>query len=100
LHFCFLTFKFFVVAYSNITNSAAYQLASFGQKGFRKLETGESGAADEFYRVVYALEDTTVTLTATAGDNLSGELMLAGTAIYGLFSNVTVVSGSVLAYIA
>jgi hypothetical protein len=64
------------MSYSNINNPANYQLASFGQKGFRKLETGESGTADEFYRVVYALEDTTVTLTATAYACWYGHLWL------------------------
>lgn len=88
------------MSYSNINNPANYQLASFGQFGFRRIVTGGTSTAGEHYRVVYALEDSVVTVTAESGDNLAGQVMLAGTAIYGLFFDVTVVSGSVLAYIA
>tara|TARA_R110002126_G_scaffold100092_1_gene231480 strand:- start:194 stop:460 length:267 start_codon:yes stop_codon:yes gene_type:complete len=88
------------MSYSNINNPANYQLASFGQFGFRKISTGGTGTANEQYRVVYALEDTTVTVVSYAGDDLAGEFLLAGTAVYGLFSEVVVVEGSVLAYIA
>jgi len=88
------------MSYSNINNPANYQLASFGQFGFRRIVASGSGQAGEHYRVLYALEDSVVTVTAEAGDSLAGQVMLAGTAIYGLFSDVTVVSGSVLAYIA
>ena len=88
------------MGYANINNPANYQLASFGQFGFRKISSAESGQANEQYRVVYALEDTTITVVSYAGDDLTAEFLLAGTAIYGLFSEVVVVEGSVLAYIA
>ena len=87
------------MSYSNINNPANFQLASFGQFGFRRIVTGGTGTAGEHYRVVYALEDSVVTVTAESGDNLVGQTMLAGMVVYGLFSEVTVVSGSVLAYI-
>lgn len=86
--------------YANINNPANYQLASFGQFGFRKISAGQSGTASEQYRVVFALEDSTISVTASAGDDLSGQAVLAGTAVYGLFTEVSVASGSVLAYIA
>jgi hypothetical protein len=88
------------VGYSNINNPANYQLASFGQFGFRKISTGQTGTSGEQYRVVYALEDTTFSATSVNGDSLSSQAVLAGTAIYGLFTSVSVASGSVLAYIA
>lgn len=88
------------MGYANINNPANYQLASFGQFGFRALVTGESGQANEQYRVVYALEDSTITVVATTGDSLTAQPVLAGTAIYGLFDSVTVVAGTALAYIA
>lgn len=88
------------MGYANINNPANYQLASFGQFGFRKLATGDSGQAGEQYRVVYALEDSTITVAATAGDDLTSQPIFAGTAIYGLFDSVTCVAGTVIAYIA
>lgn len=86
--------------YANINNPANYQLASFGQFGFRKLTTGDSGQANELYRVVYALEDSTITVVSSSGDDLTAETILAGTAVYGLFTEVTADSGTVIAYIA
>ena len=68
------------MGYANINNPANYQLASFGQFGFRKISTGGSGLVNEEYRVVYALEDSSVTVVASSGDNLTAEFLLAGTA--------------------
>jgi hypothetical protein len=86
--------------YANINNPANYQLASFGQFGFRKISAGQSGTANEQYRVVYALQDSTITVVSTSGDSLTSQTLLAGTAVYGLFTSVACASGSVLAYIA
>ena len=88
------------MSYSNINNPANYQLATFGQKGFRKINSGFTPVSDEYYRVVYAMEDSTVTVVAESGDSLTSELLLAGTAIYGLFSAISCSSGTILAYIA
>ena len=88
------------MGYSNITNPVNYQLASFGQSGFRKISTGQTGTSGEQYRVIYALENATISATAVNGDSLSAQAVLAGTSIYGLFTAVSVSSGSILAYIA
>jgi hypothetical protein len=88
------------MGYANINNPANYQLAAFGQFGFRKITTGQTGQSGEQYRVVFALENSTISVTAENGDDLSAQAVLAGTAIYGLFDSVEVVSGTVLAYIA
>ena len=88
------------MSYSNITSTPNFQLAAFGQKGFRKITSSFTPVAGEEYRVVYALQYSTVTLTSVNGDNLTSETILAGTAVYGLFTSVACASGSVLAYIA
>jgi hypothetical protein len=90
------------VSYSNITSTPNFQLAAFGQKGFRKLPSGFSLPAieGEEYRVVYALQDSTITLVSVNGDGLTSQTLLAGTAVYGLFTSISCASGSVLAYIA
>jgi hypothetical protein len=86
--------------YANINNPANYQLASFGQFGFRLLNVGDSGLATEQYRVLYALENSTITVVSSTGDSLTSQPVLAGTSIYGLFTSVTADAGTVLAYIA
>ena len=88
------------MSYSNITNPTNFQLAAFGQKGFRKVTSGFTPVAGEEYRVVYALQDSTITLVSVNGDGLTSQTLLAGTAVYGLFTSVACASGSVLSYIA
>lgn len=88
------------MSYSNITSTPNFQLAAFGQKGFRKVTSGFTPVAGEEYRVVYALQDSTITVVSTSGDGLTSQTLLAGTAVYGLFTSVACASGSVLAYIA
>ena len=88
------------MSYSNINNPANYQLASFGQKGFRLVTSSFSPISGEYYRALTVTSDAVITLTSQNGDNLSALTLLAGTTIYGLFSAVSVSSGTVLAYIA
>ena len=88
------------MSYSNITSTPNFQLAAFGQKGFRKVTSAFTPVSGEEYRVVYALQDSTITVVSVNGDGLTSQSLLAGTAVYGLFTSVTCASGSVLAYIA
>ena len=88
------------MSYSNITSTPNFQLAAFGQKGFRKVTSAFTPVAGEEYRVVYALQDSTITVVSVNGDGLTSQTILAGTAAYGLFTSVACASGSVLAYIA
>lgn len=88
------------MSYSNITSTPNFQLAAFGQKGFRKITSGFTPVSGEEYRVVYALQDSTITVVSVNGDGLTSQTLLAGTAAYGLFTSVACASGSVLAYIA
>jgi hypothetical protein len=88
------------MAYENVNATPNFQRQVLGQKGFRKLRTGGSGNAGEFYRAITALDYTTISVTSEAGDDLTAEAIPAGVTIYGLFSSITVVSGDVVAYIA
>ena len=88
------------MAYENVNATPNFQRQVLGQKGFRKLRTGGSSIAGEFYRAITVLADASITLSSEAGDDLTTETIPAGVTIYGLFSSITVVSGDVLAYIA
>ena len=88
------------MSYSNVSNPANYQLQALGQKGFRKITTGFSPVADEYYRAIVVVNDAVITTTSEAGDNLFAEAVIAGTVVYGLFSAVSVSAGTVIAYIA
>jgi len=88
------------MAYENVNATPNFQRQVLGQKGFRKLRTGNTSSAGEFYRAITVLADASITLTSEAGDGLTTETVAAGITIYGLFSSITIVSGDVLAYIA
>lgn len=88
------------MAYENIQADTNFYRQSFGQKGFRRITSGFTPVTDEQYRVVCAIEDSTISVTSYAGDNLSSIAIPAGFSVYGLFSSVSVSSGSVIAYIA
>tara|TARA_R110002074_G_scaffold87945_6_gene194088 strand:+ start:4304 stop:4579 length:276 start_codon:yes stop_codon:yes gene_type:complete len=91
------------MGYSNLNNPANYQLATFAQKGFRVL-TGSFAlnTADEFYNTILIVGDAEITsLTSLSGDNISSAISFpAGMQITGLFSEITISSGTVIAYIA
>ena len=88
------------MAYENVNATGNFQRQVLGQKGFKKLRTGGSSIAGEFYRAITVLADAEITVTSEAGDDLTAETIPAGVTIYGLFSSITVVSGDILAYIA
>lgn len=90
------------MGYANINNPANYQLASFGQFGLRFVQVGQLLPEGEQYRVIQALEATTITFTNDAGgDATIVDLQIpAGFVLYGLFRNISLDAGSVIAYIA
>ena len=89
------------MAYSNLTNPGNYQLASFGQKGFKKITSGSSfTSADGHCNSILVLDDAQLTCTSVNGENLSSTDVPGGVTIVGLFTAVSVSSGVALAYYA
>lgn len=89
------------MAYSNLTNPGNFQLASFGQKGFKKVTSSTAfTSTDGHCNSILVLDDASLTCTSVNGDNLSSTDVPAGTTIVGLFTAVSVSSGVALAYYA
>jgi hypothetical protein len=88
------------MSYTNLNNPANYQLQSFGQEGMRTISTTQAYVEGEYYRVLVATEDSTLSATSMVGDDLASIDVYAGTTIYGLFTAVTVTAGEVTAYLA
>ena len=89
------------MAYSNLTNPGNFQLASFGQKGFKRVVSGTTfTSTDGHCNSILVLDDASLTCVSVNGDNLATEEVPAGTTIVGLFTAVSVASGTVLAYYA
>ena len=87
------------MAYSNLTNPGNFQLASFGQKGFKKV-TSSTAAPAGHYNAILVLDDAVLTCTSLNGESLTSVEVPAGVTIVGMFTVVTVASGTALAYIA
>jgi len=89
------------MAYSNLQNPGSYQLAVFGQKGFKKIVSGTSfSSADGHCNAMLVLDDVVLTCTSVKGDSLSTVDVPAGATIVGLFTAISVSSGTLLAYYA
>ena len=89
------------MAYRNLNVPANFQLASFGQNGFKKLDSNTTlSNAEEYYNCIVVLSDASLTTTSLKGDSLADEFIPAGVAVYGLFSSASVASGICLCYIA
>jgi hypothetical protein len=86
------------MSYVNLNNPANFQLQEFEQLGFRYIVTGRPTIGGETYRTIFVLTDAVVTATCPNGDSLSSETLVAGTVIHGFFEDVSVASGSLLAY--
>lgn len=69
-------------------------------RGFRFINSGETHTPTEVYHTIQVLAEATVDLTnAAGGDNLSSVALPAGTVLYGAFTDISVTSGTVVAYI-
>jgi len=85
------------MAYSNLTNTGNYQLASFGQKGFKVIS---AETVTGHFNAIQVLEGANITLVAVNGEGLTSQDIQAGITIFGLFTSVVATTGKVLAYIA
>jgi hypothetical protein len=79
-----------------------FQQVSFGDFGFRILSEAETSVSGEHFCAISPLEDATIDFTSntSGGDSSATDLeLLTGMAIYGNFSDITVDSGKIIAYL-
>lgn len=72
-------------------------LQAFGQSGF-DYQSGAGSLTAHTYVAVTTLESSVISTVSSFGDNLSTVEIPAGLTIYGLFTEITVDSGKLLAY--
>lgn len=71
---------------------------SFALQGFRRLTSSAPSLPNEvFYCIQPIGGSATITVTSANGDSLTAQSI--DVPIYGRFSNITVTSGTILAYI-
>ena len=74
--------------------------AQFGANGFRVVDSGSTLAADERYYFLQAVEESVINAkNENGGDDLASFNLLAGVWVVGVFKELTVDSGKILAYI-
>ena len=74
--------------------------AQFGDNGNRLVTSSSSLDAEERYYFIQALEDTVFSATANSGGDSPATLsLLAGLYLTGVYSDVVVTSGTLVAYI-
>lgn len=79
-----------------------FQKVSFGDFGFRILSEAETSVSGEHFSAISPLEDATVDFTSntSGGDSSATDLeLLTGMVIYGDFTDITVDSGKIIAYL-
>ena len=74
--------------------------AQFGENGFRIITSSSTLDAEERYYFIQATEDTVIDCTNNNGGyNPATFTLLAGLYLTGVFSDVVVTSGTIVAYI-
>ena len=74
--------------------------AQFGDNGFRIVTSSSTLDAEERYYFIQAAEDAVISCNNSAGgDNPATFTLLAGLYLTGVFSDLTVDSGTLIAYI-
>jgi len=82
--------------------TSVFQEMSFGDYGFRVLSSGETSIENEYFSSIQVLTDTIVSFDneTIKGDNeVVGMGIMAGQIIYGNFTNISVTSGKIIAYL-
>lgn len=72
---------------------------SFGENGFRIVDNSSTLDADERYYYILVLEAATLNAVTEKGDDISSLTVSEGFEFFGTFSQLTVTSGKLLAYI-
>jgi hypothetical protein len=85
---------------STVHTEAGANNVEHALKGFELLTAGESSTVSTAFHTIQFLEETTITaINNVGGDNLSSTVLPAGSVIYGVFTDVNVVSGNAICYI-
>jgi len=87
------------MAYNTIVREQDFQASSFGEYGFRVVDSSFSQPSGEVYRAITIAQDASVTVVCDNGDSFTTKALPAGLTIYGKFNSISVASGLVIAYI-
>lgn len=83
---------------NNLTKDYNFFANYFGQGGFDAVGASETVSAHTYVAITALVDNTTVTVDAEHGDDLSVSPIPAGCTIYGRFSSVTCSAGKILVY--
>lgn len=85
---------------SSATSEVGANTVEHAMRGFRLITDGGTHTTNEVYHTIQIIAEAVVTITNGAGgDNLTSVTLPAGTVLYGVFTDISVTSGTIIAYI-
>ena len=90
------------MAFESIVKEGNFYQTSTGDYGFRLLTGTEVSIAGESFRAIQVISDTAqLVATSVRKDSINDTLVISkGTVIFGKFTEITMTSGKVIAYLA
>lgn len=87
--------------YGDLKNREYYNNSVFARKGFRVVEPGFTKEnPNETYHSLQMIEETQLSISCLEGDSITNRTLPKGFILYGLFEDINLISGSLIAYIA
>jgi hypothetical protein len=88
------------MGYTNIQADVNFRRQVLNQDGLKYVTGPYTSYNQDDFRAFTAVTDCVVSCTSYVGDSLVGEIIYAGTTIYGLFSSITITSGDAILQLA
>lgn len=90
------------MSFESIVKEGNFYQSSTGDYGFRLLTGTESSVAGESFRAIQVISATAqLDATSVRKDSINSTLVIPqGTVIFGKFTDITMTSGKVIAYLA
>jgi hypothetical protein len=88
------------MGYTNIQADVNFRRQVLNQDGLKYVTGPYTSYNQDDFRAFTAVTDCVVSCTSYVGDSLVGEVIPAGTTIYGLFSSITITSGNAILQLA
>lgn len=89
------------MAFESIVKEGNFYQTSTGDYGFRVLSGTDASVSGESFRAIQVISEAQLAATSVRKDSIANTLTIPqGTVIFGKFTDITMTSGTVIAYLA
>ena len=89
------------MSFESIVKEGNFYQTSTGDYGFRVLSGTDASVAGESFRAIQVISEAQLAATSVRKDDIVNTLTIPqGTVIFGKFTDITMTSGTVIAYLA